>query len=204
MLLTIRLKSLSTPKKIVHKSDIPDEYKHLKVLNKNAGATSLVLEKDKDTVLILTRDSIKREWLVIGSELGKHVTSLEIHNRRIRGSEDAPVYIIEMPRLLPLSLTNKRRVAADTKKFNKLFHQFYRNSKLTRSQDRKIYTTSDTLEALKKEDPKNILIPYLRWVVNYDKYEHDLGTRNFMQTKAGNLVVLDPVVSEKVISMMYS
>jgi len=44
----------------VHISEIPKEYKHLPIIAR--GNTSIILEKDPKTVIMVTRDSMKKDW----------------------------------------------------------------------------------------------------------------------------------------------
>lgn len=56
-------------------SEIPPEFKHMKVIGR--GNTSIVLEKDADTVVMFTRDGMKKDWLsgLASVQTGRCMTS---------------------------------------------------------------------------------------------------------------------------------
>jgi hypothetical protein len=196
--------ALAKSRRIVHKSDIPPTLRGLKILNPNSGGTAIVLEKDVDNVYVITRDVMKKEWLVNGLRLSDDVQVFDFVNHRVRGGlGEEPVYVITMPKLFPLSSANKRKVNQSFKEFRQLYlkHRSLINSKYRNQlteEDKERYATSEVLAEMEDNSSNNILIPYLTWVVNYDEYAHDIGPRNFMQDKQGEIVVLDPVAAYQV------
>ena len=197
----------------VRLDEIPQKYKHLKVLGR--GATSVVLEKDNDTVLIFTRDAVKTDWLTQswGLALAKWVDSYDSHKHHIRAFNEKPINILEMPKLYPLDLKNKRIVRDILKDFEKIKSSAYsksygRGNYSDRefkigiiNQYQEFYNDHDD----EFEDDRQLrnLIDFLS---NYDEkqYDWDLGPRNFKQTQDGKLIVLDPVVDRELIELYRS
>ncbi len=201
--------SLSKPKKAIHLSDIPPELKGLRILNPNAGATSIVLEKNASTVYVLTRDEKKKEWIVSGLRLDSKVEEFNIVNKRMRSFGEEPIYCIEMPKLFPLSAENKKRALKDIKEFERIYDTVY-SKNLFKSRARQIqkmdvvpYSTEETLRLLEGQNQNNIIIPYLIWATSHDNYLNDIGIRNFMQDSSGKIILLDPIVSEEVHTYLY-
>ena len=57
----------------VRLNEIPPQFRKLPLLGR--GATTIAFEKDSKTVLIFTRDSIKKDWLMHGLHM---VTQSEV------------------------------------------------------------------------------------------------------------------------------
>jgi hypothetical protein len=188
----------------VRLDEIPQKYRTLKVLGR--GATSIVLEKDSETVLIFTRDEIKKDWLVQnwGLSIAKYIDSYDSHKHHIRGFNDLPIHVLEMPKLYPLNSQNRKVVTSLIKEFDSINKQvMYRMSPENARQSilSKYQSIFDKYEdEFKSEHQFKVLIDFL---MNYDskQYQWDLGPRNFMQTKDGKLVVLDPVVAKELLDL---
>lgn len=186
----VEIKSLA---KVIYKREIPQHfYKDMKLLNPNSGMTSLVFEKDKDTVRIFTKDDMKKEWLIHdwGLSLGNYIDT-------ITDTKYKNIHIIDMPKLYPLSPENKKIVNEIMKAINKIGwytpHDPYRRIN-------NLYTEANKL----KGKAKKILLEFYNFVTNYNpihQYGIDIAKRNFMQTKRGKLVMLDPVADKELLKL---
>jgi hypothetical protein len=97
------------------KKEIPTEYKDLKVIGR--GNTSIILEKDPTTAIMITRDSMKKDWLHFGIGITKDWRIHDIAAERHR-FKNFPVFVIEMPKLYPLEGENKGKVTKELREFN--------------------------------------------------------------------------------------
>ena len=90
------------------RSSIPQKYKKYPILGQ--GATSIVLDKGDGRVLMLTRDTMKMEWLTRnwGLDIGEVIDEFEVHHQKSRTLGEMPVYVIDLPLLYPLSAKNKQ------------------------------------------------------------------------------------------------
>jgi hypothetical protein len=178
--------------------EILPKYKSLPVIGR--GTTSIILAKSNDEVLVFTRDGVKRDWLVNGTKLAEPVETYEAHNPKYRELSEKPIYVLSMPRLFPLSTQNKRRV----KQLIKLVDELrWKNH----SKPYFINIVSQKVDELELEtNSKHDLRELIDFLSNYDEsqYRWDLGPRNFMQTRDGELVVLDPVVEKDILDIYYN
>lgn len=165
-------------------------YEGMKLLNPNTGMTSLVFEKDKDTVRIFTKDEMKMEWLTHewGIQLGKYIG-------KISGTKYKDIYIIDMPKLYPVTSDENKKVI---NKIIKIIKECGGN------------TLSFSIDNLKKKikeetgKTKNLLSKFYRSII---KSRHcfailglDVSKRNFMETKRGKLIMLDPVSDRELLT----
>ena len=51
--------------------------------------------------------------------------------------------------------------------------------------------------------PDNIFIDFLRWSTDYEDWMLDIHNANFAEDNDGNIVILDPVVAESLLSKLY-
>lgn len=194
---------LAGVKKAIYLKEIPKKLiEGMTLLNRNKGATSLIfLKPDKENVRVFTRDSIKYEWVTQswGLKLGEYVDTIEttMYSYKFDGE---PIYVFDMPVLYPLSPENKKLV----NKILKLFNDIQRKS---RFDSYKILNNIWDLYNQYDEDEVPIEIEYLNTLANFlsnypDMYNFDISLRNFMQDSYGELIMLDPVVSRKVIELL--
>lgn len=183
----------------VRLDELPKEYKHLKVLGR--GATSItLLEENGKTVLVFTRDFMKLEWLVHGiKEIRGQVKKLGSYIKpfinKIEGIDKLPIYIIRMPLLYPLSQNNRRIVKKELKVFDdELYKRLSSKYKFT---EVFVQLCSEWEELY----PDSVLVPFCNFIIDYDpsQFRKDFGIRQFMQTIDGEIIFLDPVVSDEII-----
>lgn len=174
----------------LHKDKIPQKYRKLKFIDR--GATSLVFEKDNDNVYILTRDPMKQDWLN-QSGLGKYIETFTSPHP-IKDMEELEVDVFEMPKLYPLSKMNKAKAKKIREKFDQYKVKFKRHTDLIN----KLIEMAEI--EFENEDSFN---DFVNFIQNYDEkqFYFDLLQRNFMQTKNGDLVLTDPVVSKEIVDM---
>ena len=176
----------------IHKSEIPEKYRNLPVIGK--GMTSIVLDKGDGTVIMLTRDAIKADWLVLdwGLNLGRHLETISSNNNY--KLKDFDIYVIEIPKLLPLSLANKRKLKIEFTNFDKI--RMSNINKRTAKQE--------TINQYLKEFPETELAKYLEFLQNYDEsqFYFDAALRNAMENTKGEIILVDPVVSKTLLDLM--
>lgn len=185
-------------KSAVYKSEIPQEYKHLPVLGR--GTTSIILDAG-DKAIVVTRDRMKSEWLQ-SPQAGPLATELEVfYSDKHRGWSvpDYPIYVLEMPKLYPLDLNNKRKIKQEMQKLNSL-----PNEKVTPNMylGRNVAMAKTFLEMY----PDSILRPLLEFLINYDskQFNWDLAIRNTLQDKTGKIHLIDPIVSPDLLTAVYN
>ena len=170
------------------RSSIPPKYKQFKVIGQ--GATSVVLDKGDGNVLMLTRDNVKKDWLVQdwGLGLGNWIDTFDARHQQSPAISDMPVYVIELPKLQPLSPQNKQVIRKATKEYETIVG--YGND------DRRADKFNDYLE----KHPDGLFARLLEFLGNYDtsQYGIDFVIRNFMQDQSGNIVLIDPIASKEV------
>lgn len=174
----------------IHKDKIPQKYRDMKLIGR--GATSLVFEKDNDSVYIMTRDPIKQDWL-IQSGLGNHVETFKSPHP-MKDMEELEVDVFEMPKLFSLSKMNKAKVKKIREKFDQYKIKFKKHTDLI----------NKLIEMAEVEfENEESLNDFVNFIMNYDEkqFYFDLLQRNFMQTKDGDLVLTDPVVSKEIVDM---
>ena len=182
--------------KAISLTDIPPEYKDLKVINR--GNTSIILEKDADTVIMLTRDAMKKDWLHFGIRISK---GWEIHDVKSRSHKfnDFSVYAIEMPRLYPLSPARGRVVRKEVSFFKSALADLHLNYHSAKSELPKIIEYYDKN---KKED--SLIYRLMEFLTDYhpEQWQWDLERRQFAQDSKGNIILVDPIVCADLIKVM--
>jgi hypothetical protein len=177
----------------LYKNQIPQEYKQYPVIGQ--GATSVVLEKDPNTVYVLTRDAHKKDWLTHGIGLADWIDTQEIHhpNPRIR---DIPVYVLKMPKLLPLDPANKKKIRAEVKFWDGLYTKHVWGKRGSRS-----IGIQDAMNDYLDQRPEGLFAELFNHLGNYDldSVSPDLLMRNFMQDSKGNIILIDPVVDMEIV-----
>lgn len=176
----------------IHKNEIPKEYKNLKILGR--GATSIVLEKNPETVIILTRDNIKKDWLLYSNNNVNWIDTIESNYHTNPKIKDLPIYVLEMPKLFKLSPENKKLLNKFIKKFNEFKNK---RSFISFNKKKAKYDMFDSIVKEFGSNEQDILYDLIQFLYNYDPsdYSWDLSSRNIMQDKEGKIVILDPVVS---------
>jgi hypothetical protein len=182
--------------------EIPPQYRELEMLGR--GATSVAFKKDENTAVILTRDQMKKEWL--GGPWGLEIEANTVDEfevlgkHRIRGMDQKPIYVIEMPLLKKLSPQNAKIVRKELKQWDELRNRYF--SKYGYKQRGNAMV--DIYNHYAEEHPESLLLPMLEFAANYDEsqYYDDLGIRNFMETADGHIVVLDPLVDKELVDMI--
>jgi hypothetical protein len=179
--------------------EIPEKYKKLPMIGR--GTTSIILEKSPNTVLMLTRDGMKKDWLTNGLGIADWIDSFESRHTKFWRLNNKPIYVLEMPKLFPLSKENKHKV----KKLINWWKKIRYSTKYKYSYS-KIQTFIEALDDLDLDMTSREAVKQLmEFLANYDEkqYSWDLGFRNMMQTATGELVILDPVVDSEIIDIYY-
>jgi hypothetical protein len=184
---------------VISLANLPDVYKNLPKLGQ--GLTSIVLDKGDGKVLMFTRDQVKQEWLTRtwGLELGDVVDELHGIKHKKMEIRDMPVYVIELPKLFKLDLNNQRKVKAEMKKWETVWAE----TRFKSSANRREYIQHDAMNAFEEQYPDSMLVPIFDFMRNYDNVNVDLAVRNTMQDKDGNIIFVDPMVSNELIKTMY-
>jgi hypothetical protein len=186
----------------VQKTELPAEYRKLKVLGR--GMTSIVLEKDATTALIFSRDHIKCEYLM-HTGIAKMVTSYESHQHPVRGLRDIEIYVLEMPKLEKLSGPNIGLVRRAIKEVDTVLQQNRAKHGGGWGQNGRAHelAVQDTYQHFSEQE-NHILYNFWNFIVNYDtnQYFMDFGQRQFLQTVEGQVVLIDPVAQRDIIEML--
>jgi hypothetical protein len=200
-------------KKAINKKEIPNKYiEGLTLLNPNSGNTSLVYgSPDSEYVYMFTRDNIKTEWLTISwspNQIGEVVDSFESNSHKLK---DIPIYIIKMPFLYPLSKENKRIAIKLSNIFNKARWSGGWNRRnddvdfISKYLDDKYGEDTETFSPDNFPDIiDNILYGLYDFFSNYSGFSWDISQRQFMQTKDEELILIDPVASNEILSYMHN
>lgn len=174
------------------RNSIPAKYKPFPVIGQ--GATSVILDKGDGNVLVLTRDEMKKDWLVQdwGLGLGKWVDGFDAYHQKSREISDMPVYVIQMPKLFPLSLENKRII-------KKEIDQYYKVVDFVVNQNQ-----VDKFNKYLEKYPDGLFAELVEFLQNYavNQYGVDFLIRNFMQDKNGKIVLIDPIVSKEIVDAL--
>jgi len=178
------------------KNSVPAKYKQFPIIGQ--GATSVLLDSGNDTVIVLTRDAMKKDWLCQnwGLGVGEWVDQFNILHRQSRELSELTVYAIKMPKLYPLSLENKRVVT-------KAIKQYYA---ITNAPDSYSKPMFDKMQAYLDAHPEGLFTQLAEFLQNYDdsQYSLDFIIRNFMQDGKGNIVLTDPIVSTELTTMLHN
>lgn len=176
------------------KSSVPPKYKQFKVIGQ--GATSVVLDKGDGNVLMLTRDDVKKDWLVQdwGLGLGEWIDTFEASHQQSRAISEMPVYVIQLPKLHPLSAENKKSIKKSIKDYETVVGYG--------PEDRRYAKFNDYLE----RHPDGLFAQLLEFLGNYDvrQYGIDFLMRNFMQDQTGAIVLIDPIASKEVTTALHA
>jgi len=181
--------------KAIHLSEIPPEYKHMKVIGR--GNTSIILEKDEESVVMLTRDAMKKDWLDWGIGIAKNykVHDLVAKDRKFK---DFSVYAIEMPKLFKLDDANRKLVNKELLFFNKAVKELGAHY---------IKKNIDKLMAHyeEKENTHSIVYKLMDFLINYhpEQWSWDVAKRQFAQDKNGEIVLIDPIVCQDLAKAMF-
>jgi hypothetical protein len=184
--------------KAIHLTEIPAEYKKYPVIAR--GNTSLILEKDPETVIMLTRDAMKKDWLDIGIEITKDWKFHDILAKNRKFNEFG-IYAIEMPKLYKLDAANTKLVNKELK-FFEAAARVIKPGFIQRWDDKLINQLAYHYEVNNKED--SIFYKLIQFLRNYDtsQWVWDLGRRQFAQDTEGNIVLIDPIVSRDLVNVM--
>lgn len=176
--------------------EIPKKYRD-KYTMIGRGSTSLVYEYDADNVLVFTRDTMKEEWIRIALNISEYIDEFEVRGiSRIRGMSDIPIMVFKMTKLFPLSPANRKLVKQEIDQFESIKMQLMNSGK----RDWNHYLLNHYYEQF----PDSILIEVVEWFANYDvnQFHFDMLVRNFMQTKDGDVIPVDPVIDRKVYDLI--
>lgn len=173
----------------IEPSEIPAAFSHMPVIGR--GATSIVLAKSEDRVLVLTRDAVKADWLA-AQGLGVRTGEFRSKNPRSGAFNRFPVIVIEMPRLVPLDAANAEIVSDLCAQV-----QGAKMDAWGANKKRKAGFEEKAVVAHFTADERHRLYPVFRFLKSrsWTSYDLDLFPDNFMQTREGEIVVVDPVIS---------
>lgn len=177
--------------------EIPPEYKHMRVIGR--GNTSIILEKDPETAIMLTRDTMKKDWLHFGLKISKNFKILDVKAKN-KLFNDFDIFAIEMPKLYKLSPQNRAKVNKELEYFETALvlmgmGEFAAKQNLQR-----------VLDFYESEHKKESLIyALLEFLQNYapEQWNWDLAKRQFAQDKKGNIVLVDPIVDTDLVKKMH-
>jgi len=191
---------------VLHKTDIPEEYKHMKVVGR--GKTSLALEKDANTILLLTTDPVKVEWLTgkWGIKIGKVSGEVNFYSPRLKKkTQSGKMWAVEMPKLQ--KVTRK-----EYGWFEDAIRKIQDSSQWFNQDDNVYFDWKSFLQHLDSNDDmsdeyKELLINLAKFVKKHDPKSADLALdihiENMMKDSNGNLILLDPLFSSKVFNDLF-
>jgi len=177
--------------------EIPPEYKGLRVIGR--GNTSIILEKDPETAVMLTRDAMKKDWLHFGLKISKNFKVLDVKAKN-KLFDDFNIFAIEMPKLYKLSPQNRMKVNKELKYFEDAL-AIMRMGEYAAKQN-----LQDILNFYENDNKKeSILYQLLEFLMNYyhEQWNWDLAKRQFAQDKKGNIVLVDPIVDTELVKKMH-
>jgi hypothetical protein len=172
-----------------HKKHIPQEFKHLKIIGR--GCTSIVLECPDDTnsILMLTMDAIKMDWLA-DDKNGPGLTDFWKYHDEVESR--FPVFSSRLPRLHRLGKDNKKSFKMKTKIFYNLLYSQGGNYHTDTDDSSKMCYLYDVLVE------GSFFMNLVEFLSNYTDFLIDLGTTNAMETSDGKIVLTDPVISSEI------
>ena len=181
----------------IHLNTIPPEYRKYPVIGR--GTTSIVLEKDPNTVIILTRDAQKKDWLTYGIT-GLDVDwkgTIDVRHPVRRELGEMPVYVLEMPKLLPLDAAAKRRVKEEIR--------FYDNIRWSIPGRDDTKRMEESIQKYLEERPDGLFAPVFEHLGNYhgSQFVVDLHMGNFMMDINHEIVVIDPVIDRELLDIIH-
>ncbi len=173
----------------IWKNTIPEKYKKYPIIGQ--GATSVVLDMLDGNVMMLTRDSIKKDWLVHGLKIASWPETIDIRHPKSRALSEMRVYVLIMPKLFALTANNKTIIKKAITEYNQL---------ITRDRGQEYI-----VKYLEKY-PTGLFAELFDFLSSYypEQYSEDFLIRNFMQTENGNIVLIDPVVDAELASVLRS
>lgn len=189
----------------VRLDEIPPKFRNLKMLGR--GATTIAFEKDPSTVLLFTRDSIKKDWLMHGIHLITKSQIIEpVKSHHIRGMSKFSLWVLEVPKLYPLSTENRRKVIKEIKDWVEISSKarnssmIFRNGKIGTD---KVKYFNIIYQEYSKQYPDSIIAPLIDFLTNYDpnQYAFDIDRRQFKQTIDGKIVLLDPIIDQELMDL---
>lgn len=186
----------------VHLTEIPSEYKHLSVIAR--GNTSIILEKDPKTIIMITRDAMKKDWLHFGLGIAK---DFKVHDvvAKNRAFKDLDLFSIEIPKLFKPDSTNQAKIRKELSFFNKAKNVLYNEYGISSN---KLKENVDKLQYFYEQNgmEKSILMPLFTFLLDYypEQWAWDIARRQFAQDADGNLILLDPIVDAELMGAMYS
>jgi len=180
--------------KAVQISEIPAEYKDLPVIAR--GNTSIILEKDPKTVIMLTRDAMKKDWLHMGLEITKDFKVHDVPTKN-RAFKDIALFAIEMPKLYKPNNENQAKIRKEVAFFEKA--EAHVGKSKTNLDKMMYYYEENGME-------KSLIYHLIEFLTNYyhDQWHWDIARRQFAQDAEGNLILLDPIVSAEVLKAMFT
>jgi len=186
-------------KKGMTNAEIPNEYKHLPIIGR--GNTSIILEKDPKTVIMLTRDSMKKDWLHFGLNLTEDWKTHEVPVHFKRTSfEDFPVFAITLPKLRKPTGSNVKKIKEEIK----LYHKNIKDLNISYS-DLKRNISLIVEKYYEEGNDDSLILKVLEWLQNYneDQYTMDIAARQFLEDMDGNLILIDPIVTSTLLHTMF-
>jgi hypothetical protein len=205
-------------RKILHLSMIPEDVKEkLRLLGR--GVTSIVFDKDRNFVIMVTVDKYKSEWL-IGTGLAKFVKSFDIYIPSLKRFENVDVLKVE--KLEPLSKENQKVVKNFIRDFfeernrvlydpsNKsYFENHFKNIKAASMKAAHVALINLSKKYRNKFaevfDSESMIDYLSNWLMNFDleKIRIDFHTKNFMQDRNEKIVIVDPIISEEYLKVVW-
>lgn len=178
-------------------SEIPASFSGLPVIGQ--GATSIVLKKSEDQVILLTRDPVKADWLAVQG-LGVRAGEFRSKNPRTSAFNKFPIHVFEMPRLYTCGEANGDIVGHLIEEFEKVKLDAW-----SRNKKRKAGFEEKEIAAHFSADEQHRLYPVFRFLKakSWTAYDLDLTPENFMQTRDGEIVIVDPVISRALQSVLF-
>lgn len=191
-------------------TDVLRLHRNLKVLGR--ATTSFVFEEDDRTVLMLSRDRVKSAWLLDSGLTTEASNAFHTTGHHIPGMDDFPVYCLRMPKLYPLEGDNFRIVHAAYEEnvdvHVRLLMKHATVPGFTEDMALADYfkdgMTRCNLRAVMsgfydyyRQRPDRLFHPVVMWIRRFDalEFSYDLHCPNVMQTRDGDIVVVDPVFS---------
>ncbi|NJO59895.1 MAG: hypothetical protein HC836_16930 [Richelia sp. RM2_1_2] len=190
----------------IHKKEIPNKFKHLPIIKGGIGTTSIILEKDPETVIMLTKDGIKKDWLVHELKIAEQIGYYDTRHPKLG---DMPIYVLEMPRLYPLGPKTRRAARDLIKTFQEIYNKAWAAQKSYAFSKNKqnqavidlFYKFFDQYNETNTDE--HILSQLVGFLANYnvDQYSWDLRMGNLMQDRDENLIILDPIVDREILDV---
>jgi len=211
-------KKLFELRKILHLSMIPKNIKEkLRLLGR--GVTSIVFDKNKDFVIMVTVDKYKTEWLM-ETDLAEFVKSFDIYIPSLKKFEN--VDVLKVKKLEPLSKENQKVVKYFIRDFfeererilfrDPAYRNYFQNFKnidaaVMEASHIALINISEKYKDKFAEvfDNKSMIEFLSNWLMNFDleKIKIDFHTKNFMQDRNGKIVMIDPIISDEYLKVVW-